>query len=150
MSKFQRWKPLTGLSLLVVEDNPDEQRLIAHYVERSGGGVMLECNGKSAVYTMKKMMPETDQIHAVIMDLYLPEDDGISATREMRALGYDGPIIATSSRADDDNISEWITAGCDTFLDKPVARHDLIASVVRNCCDTMLREINEKNQQQEF
>ncbi len=60
----------------------------------------------------------------------MPETDGLSATRSLRAEGYPGIIIALTADAREGNREECLQAGCDEFLTKPIARDALLAATL--------------------
>jgi CheY-like chemotaxis protein len=110
-------RPLEGRRVLLVEDCPDQQRLLAAQLQRSGARVTLECNGKSAVRLVERSAKPFD---VVVMDFAMPVMDGIEATRQLRARGYRGAIVGITATSYGGTEQRWLEAGCDVFLQKPL------------------------------
>ncbi len=114
---------LEGRQVLLAEDCVDQGRLYLRFLERAGAVVTLECSGQSAVDAIRKSPTRFD---AVVMDFQMAEVDGVDATRQLRALGYDGAIIAVTAFGSDELRQSWFQAGCDDYLEKPLERATLI------------------------
>lgn len=108
---------LAGRHILLAEDSPDQQRLFARLLRQAGASVTLECNGAAAV---ERVLPCKDQFDAVIIDFMMPVMDGVEATRELREHGYQGVIIAITAYGNRIAEKEWLAAGADLFLKKPI------------------------------
>ena len=119
-------RPLDKLRILLVEDCPDQQRMFLRSLEAQGAQVTLECNGQSAVEVVLENLAGVD---TVIMDLQLYGMDGLTATRELREGGFQGPIVAITSFGNETVRKEWLEAGASVFLDKPLAGEQLVAAV---------------------
>ena len=81
-------------------------------------------NGRIAVETFEKSQPGT--YSAILMDIRMPEMNGLDATRIIKEIDPDTPIIALSAFAFEENIAEAKAAGCDDFLSKPFKVEALI------------------------
>lgn len=108
---------LNGRNLLLAEDCPDQERLIATLLHNAGARVRLECNGEAAVETEAHQEPTFD---AIIMDLAMPIMDGAEATRRLRANGYMSPIIIITAHGGNLNETVCLSAGATVFVQKPV------------------------------
>ena len=107
-------RPVSG-RLLLAEDNPDNQRLIALKARRLGVEPVLAENGARAV--------EAALAHPydlILMDMQMPVVDGLSAVRLLRDQGYRAPIVALTANASPQDRQHCIEAGCDGFLAKPI------------------------------
>jgi PAS domain S-box-containing protein len=105
------------LSILLAEDNPLNQRLAILLLERWGHEVVLAQDGIEAV-TLFGQRP----FDLVLMDMQMPEMDGLEATRAIReaeAGGRRTPIIAMTANAMNDDRELCLAAGMDAFLSKP-------------------------------
>jgi CheY-like chemotaxis protein len=120
---------LEGLRVLLAEDNLDQGRLYLKIVQMAGANVTLECNGQSAVDTVKNFSETYD---AILMDFQMPELDGLDATRQLRAIGYRGAILAMTALGTEELRRTWLEAGCDEFLEKPIRRHQLLQAIFRS------------------
>src|SRR4051812_19273574 len=98
---------LDGLRILMVDDSADNRRLVDRFVALVGGHVDLAENGRVA---MDKALGAVVPHDLVLMDIQMPEMDGIEATRRLRLCGYASPIVALTASAVDDE-SEYILAG---------------------------------------
>ena len=107
--------------VLVVEDNPVNQRVAMALVRSFGLAVEVANNGAEAVAKCS-----SNHYAAVLMDCQMPEMDGYEATRRIRARnGRRVPIIALTAGAAPSDRKFAIDAGMDDFLSKPVHRAEL-------------------------
>ncbi len=120
---------LRNKRVLIVEDCPDQQRLLLHILQKEGAEVDLECSGAAALDSLRKRQREAKQYHAVLMDLILEEEDGITATRAIRAYEPLLPVIAITANGSAEVERKWRLAGCCAYLEKPVSRATLIQSI---------------------
>ncbi len=122
---------LKNRRLLVVEDCPDQQRLLLTVLKGEGAEVELECNGAAAADTVRRNQRESRHpFDAVVMDLFLDEDDGISATREIKSIEPLLPIVAITAHGSQQIDAEWKEAGCCAYLEKPLDHKVLIKNLV--------------------
>jgi PAS domain S-box-containing protein len=137
-------QPLLGLCILLAEDGPDNQRLIAHLLRKAGAEVLLAADGQQAIDQLRAAEHASsgdDQPHdaesrwrevdVVLMDMQMPVVDGYSATRYLRAQGYRGVIAALTAHAMSADREKCLEAGCDDYFTKPVDRVRLIEFVAR-------------------
>ena len=115
--------------VLVVEDNPVNQRIAAHMLEKYGHRVDLAGNGREALE-----LATASRYDAVLMDVQMPELDGWEATRQLRRL-EDGsqrtPVIGLTAAATSEDIEQCFEAGMDDVVTKPVREEDLLAAILR-------------------
>ena len=115
---------IAGLRMLLVEDNPDIQLAMRRLLELEGAFVVTARDGREA---LAKFRP--DSIDVVLMDLRMPNLDGVQATRALRSAGCTAPIIALTADPSDLNRAEAVAAGCDECLLKPFGVGDLVAVI---------------------
>lgn len=114
-----------GLNLLVVEDNPINQQLLKEQLEQLGCRVTLASHGREA---LARWTPAFD---ALLTDINMPQMDGFELVRELRRRGATLPVIAITASGMQEEIQQFIAAGMDTWLIKPVSLRDLYAVLRR-------------------
>jgi two-component system sensor histidine kinase/response regulator len=114
--------------ILVAEDNPVNQRLAQHLLEKMGYIVSLADNGQVALE-----MLERGEFDLVLMDMLMPELDGLEATRRIRAgrWGRRLPILALTANAMSGDRERCLEAGMDGYLSKPIRRSELSGELDR-------------------
>ncbi len=107
----------TAKTILVVEDFEDNRFMMRRLLEMGGYHVIEAIDGQEAV-----TMAESERPHLILMDLSLPQIDGLAATRQIRQLaGLSAvPIIAISAHDTSDFRNDALAAGCNEYLTKPV------------------------------
>jgi PAS domain S-box-containing protein len=116
--------PARSLRVLAAEDNALNQRLICELLRRFGHHVDLATNGRQAVERAT-----AEPFDLILMDIQMPELDGIAATRAIRALGTPAaatPIVALSANAMSEQREQYLAAGMDEVLTKPIDPRALI------------------------
>ncbi len=105
-------------SVLVVDDNPTNQRVAQLFLERLGCKVTTARNGQEALEACA-----AQGFDLIFMDLQMPVMDGLTATRKLRARAADRrrtPIIAVTANARKQDLDECLAAGMDDFITKPI------------------------------
>lgn len=122
-------KPLfAGARALIVDDNATNRFVAKAMMRNLGFDVTLACNGAEAVEYVGH-----DQFDVVLMDMHMPQMDGLEATRRIRAI--EGPqntvrIFALSASVLEEDVRKCANAGMDGFLAKPLSAADLRAALV--------------------
>jgi CheY-like chemotaxis protein len=118
------------LRILLAEDNKVNQKLAVTILEKRGHSVVVVDNGKEA---LKALDRETFDV--VLMDVMMPEMDGIEATRAIRAgenrLGRHTPIIAMTAHAMKGDREHCLDVGMDGYVSKPLNIHELFEAIER-------------------
>ncbi len=106
-----------AMRILVAEDNPDNQELIASLLTGVGFEVQVAENGQRAVELFQQWQP-----HFIWMDMRMPVLDGYQASQRIRALpgGQAVKIVALTASAFHENRDAILAAGCDDMLAKPI------------------------------
>jgi signal transduction histidine kinase/CheY-like chemotaxis protein len=107
------------LRILLAEDNPVNQEVAVHLIERRGHSVIVAENGREAVEAI-----ERHKFDLVLMDVQMPEMGGLEATRVIRekekGSGHHLPIIAMTAHAMQGDREQCIESGMDGYLAKPI------------------------------
>jgi signal transduction histidine kinase/CheY-like chemotaxis protein len=127
---------ISAKHILVVEDDLMNQAVVCGLLRHAGHRMTVACNGSEA---LKAISAATD-IDLVLMDLQMPDMDGLEATRRIRdgqagELGKSIPIVALTANAFAENRTECLTAGMNDFLTKPVILKDLSDAINRWAID---------------
>lgn len=120
--------PLTGLRLLVVDDNALNRRFLIELLSIYGP-VLMEA--ESAIEAVQCVFRHGPAIDLVLMDLHMPGMDGRDAARTIREAGYAMPIVAVTANALPETRNEALAAGMDDFITKPVTEQALLETLHR-------------------
>src|SRR5690606_25863111 len=117
------------LHLLLVEDDPTVAEVIAGLLRAQGHTVVHAAHGLAALAEAA-----AQRFDLGLLDLDLPGIDGFALARQLRATGFDAPLLAVTARADPDAEPQAAAAGFDAFLRKPVTG-EILATAVRGLLD---------------
>jgi CheY-like chemotaxis protein len=102
-------------SVLLAEDSHDNQILIKIFLKKLGARVDVAGNGEEAI-----RLATSGDYDIILMDMMMPVMDGLEATRRLRSIGYQRPIVALTAHALKEEVEKSIAAGCDLHLTKPI------------------------------
>ncbi len=114
-------------TILVAEDEESNYELVRIVLQRRYR-LLRAHNGIEAV-----TMNEDEHPDLILMDIRMPEMDGLDATRIIKEVNQNTPVIALSAYAFEENIKEAKAAGCDYFMAKPFRVEDLIEICAKYC-----------------
>jgi signal transduction histidine kinase/CheY-like chemotaxis protein len=120
---------LRGIRVLIAEDGPDNQRLLKYVMRKAEADPVIVDNGQVAVSAARTACVQGEPFDVILMDMQMPVMDGYEATRQLRAGGYTGPIIALTAHAMAGERDKCIGAGCDDYSTKPIDRALLIEMI---------------------
>lgn len=111
-------------SILIVDDDPEIRHLLVDYLNRNGLTAMAARDGR-------EMWRELDRhaIDLVVLDLMLPDADGLSLCRELRARQNDIPVLMLTARGEETDRIIGIEMGADDYLVKPFNPRELLARI---------------------
>jgi CheY-like chemotaxis protein len=121
-NKFDHKKSIT---VLVAEDEDNNFKLLAQYLSDTNISVLHASNGNEAVEICKN----NKQINLVLMDLKMPVMDGFEATKIIKGLRPDLPIIAQTAYFSDSDKGKALVCGYNNFISKPFKKEELLALI---------------------
>mgnify|MGYP002777151909 CR=1 FL=1 len=111
-------------TILLVEDRPDVVELVVRTLEEQDHRVLVAPDAASAVASALEHDPAL-----VVLDLVLPDGDGIDVVRTLRARGFAAPVLVLTGRAGVGDRIAGLDAGADDYLAKPFELDELLARV---------------------
>ncbi|MCW1918213.1 response regulator transcription factor [Rhodobacter sp. KR11] len=111
------------MKILLVDDDPRLRDLVRLALERAGHAVILAADGRTALTHATREAPDL-----VILDIGLPEMDGLETCRRLRA-GSDVPILFLTARDDEIDRVLGFEMGADDYVTKPFSPRELVARV---------------------
>lgn len=117
--------------VLIVEDGPDNQRIVSYLLRKAGLDVDIADNGLEGVEAAKASLSEGRPYDLILMDMQMPVMDGYTATGTLRESGWTRPIVALTAHALKEEVDRCLSAGCDAFLRKPIEKPAFFAEIRR-------------------
>ena len=126
--------PLAGLHLLLAEDNELNSEIATTLLEEQGASITAVENGRLALEAIQNAAPRT--YDAILMDVMMPEMNGLEATRCIRAFegkgpGEGTPIIAMTANVFADDVKACLDAGMNSHVGKPLDMKVLIGEILK-------------------
>ncbi|MFQ3620394.1 MAG: ATP-binding protein, partial [Spirochaetales bacterium] len=117
---------LQGKTILVVEDYPTTLHITSHHLESAGARVLLAMNGLEGIKLLGK-----EPIDCILMDIQMPQMDGLETTRLIRKLpiGKHIPILGMTASAFNEDLQSCLEAGMNDVLIKPIRKKDLLEKI---------------------
>jgi len=114
--------------VLVVEDNEQNRYLMQFMLEQSGYEVLTAESGSQAI-----AMAVQDRPDLILMDIQLPDMDGLDVTRRIRPSEADGeiPIVAVTSFAMAGDRERAVAAGCSGYIEKPINPETFLEEIAK-------------------
>src|SRR5438876_7786616 len=113
--------------ILIVDDDPVQRRLLENMIVRAGYEAVVLEGGDAAATLLTG--PEGARIDAVVLDLVMPDLDGLGVLAKMRAAGLVIPVIVQTAHGGIDNVVNAMRAGATDFVVKPVGAERLQVSL---------------------
>ena len=132
----------TDIKILLVDDDLDIQEILSYNLSQEGYKVFLANNGKEAIKQAKKHLP-----HLIIMDVMMPEMDGIEACEQIRKIPELENVLLTFLTARNEDYSQvaGFDAGADDYINKPIKTKvflSKIKSLLRRIKNTEIKDEN--------
>ena len=118
---------MNNITVLVVDDEKEIRELIDIYLRNEGYNVLLACDGISAL----NMLKENNHIKLIILDIMLPDIDGIEVCKSARSFS-DVPIIMLSAKGEVNDKIVGMLSGSDDYMAKPFNPLELMVRVKAN------------------
>lgn len=118
---------LTGLNILVAEDNSLNQRIVSFILQKQNAAATIANNGTEALEQLKNK-----HFDLILMDLQMPEMDGFETTTYVRqTMKSDIPIIAMSASSFEEDMKKCLQLGMNDCISKPFEPADLCDIIVK-------------------
>jgi PAS domain S-box-containing protein len=128
---------LTGLKVLVVDDDPDAREVVSTALAQCGASTVAAGSTREALQILQEFLPDV-----LVSDISMPGEDGYALIRRVRALGPHGvgnvPAVALTGFTQTEDRNRALTAGFQQFIPKPVEADEL-AAVIRTLADSRVR-----------
>ena len=122
---------LKGMRILLCEDNLLNRDIAEHILKKAEAEIIVACDGKEAVSAFQAS--DFGSIDAILMDVMMPEMDGLEATRVIRSLNrpdaVNVPIIAMTANAFEEDVKKTLNAGMNEHLSKPINGKLLVSTL---------------------
>jgi signal transduction histidine kinase/ActR/RegA family two-component response regulator len=112
--------------ILVVDDVETNRELVKIFLRNAGVDVLQADDGISAIE-----VATNNALDLILMDVQMPKMDGLTATRRLRELGIDIPIVALTANAMEQDRLKCFEAGCTGFVTKPIVNEELMSELSR-------------------
>lgn len=111
------------IRVLVAEDNLVNQEVVLRMLKLEQiYNIIVAKDGQEAYDMVKESMDKENYFDLILMDIQMPNLDGIQSTKMIRQMGFSAPIVALTAFAEESNVKECYDSGMDMFLSKPIRR----------------------------
>ncbi|HET7439230.1 MAG TPA: response regulator [Nitrospira sp.] len=121
------------MSILIVDDSPDQQALLRSILGKAGYNDVLSADSARSASALLHLDGETpsQRIDLILMDVLMPEQDGVETCRQIKRCAHfqDVPVIMVTAKNDLSNLKEAFAAGAMDYISKPVNSVELLARV---------------------
>jgi two-component system OmpR family response regulator len=115
---------MENIKVLVVDDEPSIRDLLSRQLRFAGFSVAAVGNGNDAVVAAEKSNPDI-----ILLDVMLPDMNGFSVTKAIRAKGIDVPVLFLSARDEEADRVTGLTVGGDDYVTKPFGLDEVVARI---------------------
>lgn len=112
--------------VLLAEDGPDNQRLIAYHLRKAGASVEIADNGRIALEMLAVAQGRGEKFDLLLTDMQMPEVDGYTLASTLRQRGSMIAIVALTAHAMAEDRATCLLAGCDDYASKPIDKEKLL------------------------
>ena len=118
-------QPVFSGRVLVCEDNTINQEVIEEHLGRVGLTAIIAANGLAGVRQVEEMRGQGREFDLILMDIHMPEMDGLEATHQLLQMGVTTPIVALTANVMAHDKERYLQEGMRDCLGKPFRSHDL-------------------------
>jgi len=115
----------TGKTMLIVEDDLQNVKYLQSLFRKTGITVLIATDASS----FRELFTQTPDIHVILMDIQLPEEDGWQLTRYIKSVRKNVPVIAQTAFGNETDRTISLEAGCDNFIAKPIAPEKMLKMI---------------------
>ncbi len=123
-SQFAETLAMENIKVLVVDDEPSIRDLLSRQLRFAGFSVAAVSNGNDAVLAAEKSNPDI-----ILLDVMLPDMNGFSVTKAIRAKGIEVPVLFLSARDEEADRVTGLTVGGDDYVTKPFGLDEVVARI---------------------
>lgn len=103
-----------------------------HLLSKYDVQLELAIDGQQAIDMMAQSMGTDQKYDLILMDMHLPKVNGLDASRQIRQLSYDGPIISLTASVMEEDRRQCKDAGCNDFCAKPINREVFLECISKH------------------
>jgi two-component system OmpR family response regulator len=115
---------MTKTKVLIVDDEPNIRDLLSTSLRFAGFEIQTAANGAQAVAAVAELEPDI-----ILLDVMLPDMNGFSITKKLRAQGIEAPILFLTARDETEDKITGLTVGGDDYLTKPFSLDEVVARI---------------------
>ena len=119
-------KKINNISILIAEDNPNNVEYLQSILSQFDVKLNIAINGREAINISKSAI-----IDIVLMDIQMPEINGLETTKAIKQSNPNLPIIGVSAYCSSSEIQDCIDAGCSGFISKPYKEKDILNEIAK-------------------
>jgi PAS domain S-box-containing protein len=122
---------LRGRRVAVIDDNPDNRKIVGFLLKQSGALVSTAPDGDAGARLVLEARERGEPYAIILMDIQMPVMDGFESTSRLRAAGIDTPIIALTANAMVGDEERCLEIGCSAYVSKPIVPKHLLEVIDR-------------------
>ncbi|MGB7344962.1 MAG: ATP-binding protein [Pirellulaceae bacterium] len=123
--------PELDCRVLVVDDRRDVRHISQHFLEKAGAKVATAEDGQQGIDAAIAARDAGQPFDLIVMDMQMPNVDGLQATARLRSAGIEWPIVALTADAMKGDREKCLNGGCDDYLSKPIDHAKLVNMVAK-------------------
>lgn len=135
--------PSLSCRVLVVDDRRDVRHISQHFLEKAGATVSTAEDGQQGIDAALAARDAGVPFDLIVMDMQMPNVDGMQAVAELRSAGIDWPIIALTADAMKGDRDKCLNGGCDDYLSKPIDQAKLIRLAAKYTQTISIEELRQ-------